>query len=462
MNKKRFIRLFLGAILICIAFFIGVYEHFFESVPEDGLGLPRVASLSPVVSCDPELEEKLMSEEPLHIRKGDTLSHVLKCANIPSAQVHSIIKALKSNFNPKDLKPQHALVITTAPSEEKGMREVLTLSIRPNFREEIIIVQQEDGSYKSEKKNRQIKQETRVAQGTIQSSLYIDAGKHGVPNKILHELIRVFSYQVDFQRNVKPGDCFELMYDIFVDEENEAALAGELLYASLKIGQSTLYIYRHKHKNGDTAFYNEKGESIKKAILQTPVDGARITSKFGNRKDPFKGYTKMHRGLDFGVPSRTPVMAAGNGIVEQAGWFGGYGKYVRLRHANNFKTAYAHLSSFARGLHVGKTVKQGQVIAYSGSTGRSTAPHLHYEVLKGNQQINPQLVKKIPGTSRLNGEEFRRFQSHKTGADKLYLALLTAPPPIPMEKKEREGPYFAEATQDQKARDNPQSVKMGS
>lgn len=423
MSRNHIIRIVLSCLFIVLAIIIATYEHFFDIVPSDGLGLPSIETAATVASCDPDIAEKLMAEEPLHIRSGDTLSHVLKCANIPSTQVHSVINALRKDFNPRNLKPQHEIAITTAPSEKEGERELLSLSIRPTFEEEIIVAQQEDGTYKSEKKKRNIKQEVKIAQGMIESSLYMDAAQQGVPNKILHEMIRVLSYQIDFQRNVKSGDGFEVMYEVQTDEDSKNTVAGDLVYACLKLNGSPVYIYRYKHKDGDIGFYNENGESIKKAILQTPVDGARISSGYGNRKHPILGYTKLHKGVDFAVPIGAPIMAAGDGVVEKAGWFGGYGKYVRLRHSGNFKTAYAHLSRFAKGLHVGKRVKQGDIIAFSGSTGSSTGPHLHYEVLRGDRQINPRSIKKIPGTSKLNGDVLRQFKQEKSQLDKLYLAL---------------------------------------
>lgn len=426
MNKYRFLRFFLGFCFISLAVLIATYESLFFELPGEKIVKSAVDKVTVMSTCDPQIKEKIKSQHPIHIRAGDTLSHVLKCANILPTQVNAVIGALRSNFNPRNLKPEHELMITTSPSEKKGWKNLLNLTIRPTFEEEVIVAQQEDGSYKSKKKMRKIKTERRAVEGKIHSSLYMDAANLGVPGKILHEMIRVLSYEVDFQRSVKAGDGFEIMYDVQVDEDSGVTVAGELLYACLKYNGSPLLIYRFQHKNGDVNYYNEKGESIKKAILRTPVDGARISSGFGRRKHPILGFTRMHKGVDFAVPRGTPIMAAGDGVVEKAGWVGGYGKYIRIRHTvGNFKTAYAHLSRYAKGIRVGKRVKQGEIIGYSGSTGLAKGPHLHYEVHKNNRHINPRSLKKFPGVFRLKGSELKTFKKGKTKMNKIYLALMS-------------------------------------
>jgi murein DD-endopeptidase MepM/ murein hydrolase activator NlpD len=223
-------------------------------------------------------------------------------------------------------------------------------------------------------------------------------------------MIRAFSYDVDFQRDIQPGDKFEVMYERLVDKTGQVVREGDILFASMTLSDDIMPIYRYTDGAGNPDYYNPKGESVRKALLRTPVDGAKITSGFGMRMHPILGFTKMHKGVDFSVRTGTPVMAAGSGTIDYAGAFGAYGYYVRIKHDAIHSTAYAHLSRFAQGIRVGKHVTQGQTVAFSGATGRATGPHLHYEVLVNNAQVNPMSVKFQSG-NKLTGGELQRFMN---------------------------------------------------
>jgi murein DD-endopeptidase MepM/ murein hydrolase activator NlpD len=242
--------------------------------------------------------------------------------------------------------------------------------------------------------------------GTIQSSLFDAAISQGVPVGMLTEMIRIFSYDVDFQRDIQPDDQFELMFERGADKKSP----GKLLYASMILSGKPLALYRYEDQQGGVDYYNRDGESVRKALLRTPVDGAKISSGFGRRFHPILHYTTQHKGVDFAVMTGTPVMAAGAGTIETAGSNGSYGLYVKIQHDGAHATAYAHLSRLAPGIRPGHHVSQGQTIAFSGSTGRSTGPHLHYEVLVNEQQANPTSVKFQTGR-KLGGKELTRFQS---------------------------------------------------
>jgi murein DD-endopeptidase MepM/ murein hydrolase activator NlpD len=255
--------------------------------------------------------------------------------------------------------------------------------------------------------------------GTIQSSLFEAAVDQGVPVAILDEMIKVFSYDVDFQRDIQPDDQFELIYE----KGAEKKAAGKLLFASMTLSGKQIGLYRYTDQQGVTDFYTKDGESAKKALLKTPVDGAKISSGFGRRFHPILHYTTQHKGIDFAVMTGTPVMAAGNGVVETAGTNGSYGLYVKIKHDATHETAYAHLSRLAPGIRPGRPVSQGQTIGLSGSTGRSTGPHLHYEVLVDEDQVNPMSVKFQSGR-KLGGKELLRFK----GLEKEDGALLSQTP----------------------------------
>ncbi len=243
----------------------------------------------------------------------------------------------------------------------------------------------------------------------IPSSLYQTAIDSGIPVKMVSEIIQAFSYDIDFQRDIHRGDKLDVVFERMHTDKNITTGIGQMQYASLILDGESFTIYRHTSADGFTGYYNAKGESVRKALLKTPINGAHVTSGFGMRMHPLLGYSKMHKGIDFGAPTGTPIYAAGDGVIEEAGHKGGYGNYVRLRHNNTYATAYGHASRIAKGIHPGAHVRQGQVIAYVGSTGASTGPHLHYEILSAGSQINPSGVKFRTGQT-LSGKEYIAFR----------------------------------------------------
>jgi murein DD-endopeptidase MepM/ murein hydrolase activator NlpD len=243
----------------------------------------------------------------------------------------------------------------------------------------------------------------------------------GIPHRILGEAIKYLSFDIDFQREIQPGDGFEMMFERYYDEKGVAAKEGALHYISMTLSGKPYMLYRYASGN-DVDFYTAKGESVRKALLKTPMDGAKITSKFGNRHHPILGYTKMHKGVDFGAAPGTPIQAAGEGTVEIAAFNGAYGNYVKIRHSSGYSTAYAHMSRFGAGTKKGVKVRQGQIIGYVGSTGRSTGPHLHYEIIVNNNQVNPLSVK-MPSGKKLAGKELTGFNVAKAETDNQLAAL---------------------------------------
>ena len=243
---------------------------------------------------------------------------------------------------------------------------------------------------------------------TISSSLYQDGVKKGLPLSILADAIRLYSFDIDFQRDIQKNTQFEISYEILINEERNEITYGQINFINLIIQNRELEYYIFKSDDGLYDYFNKKGKNVKKSLLKTPLDGARLSSSFGIRKHPISGYNKLHKGVDFAAPKGTPVYAGGNGVVEYAGNNGGYGKYIRIRHNNEYKTAYAHLSGFKKGISKGKRVNQGDTIGYVGSTGKSTGPHLHYEIMFQNKQINPMKMK-LPSGKTLKGEELKKF-----------------------------------------------------
>ena len=248
------------------------------------------------------------------------------------------------------------------------------------------------------------------AQGVIDDSIYRAANANDIPDLALAEYIRVMGFSVDFQREIRSGDAFELLYEQQVDQITGEIIATELHYAGLLLSGKQLGFYRYDHDGSRVGWYDRAGNSAARTLIRTPISGARLSSSFGMRKHPISGYNAMHRGVDFAAPTGTPIIAAGSGVITEAGWYGSYGRYIRIRHNSTYDTAYAHMSRIARGVRPGARVEQGQVIGYVGSTGRSTGPHLHYEIMVNNRKVNP-LTVSLPTGERIPPELLEGFTS---------------------------------------------------
>lgn len=375
----------------------------------------QTAGIAP--KSDSEMED--LASRPIQTvvaaRNGDTLMDILLRAGVERMEAVKAIDALREIFDPRALKVGQKVTVTfERPSHGIGSGPFHAVTLQPDPRRLVSAKRDENGYAVRETKRKETMELVRAG-GVIRSSLFESARAGGVPSTVLVEMIKAFSYDVDFQRDIQPGDRFEVMFERFVDNKGQTIRTGELLFANLTLSGTPTPIYRYVDASGHPDYYNLKGESVRKALLRTPVDGVRITSSFGMRRHPILGYSKMHKGVDFGVTTGTPVMAAGDGVIDMAGDNGSYGNYVRIRHDDRHATAYAHLSRIAQGVRKGARVRQGQIIAYSGSTGRSTGPHLHYEVLVSNQQVNPLSVKFQSGT-KLAGRDLSRFQTamHET------------------------------------------------
>ena len=254
-----------------------------------------------------------------------------------------------------------------------------------------------------------------VVKNTITNNLYSSAIKVDIEPNIIVEFARIFGFEVDFQRDIRKGDWFEIYYEKFVDDNNEVKDTGKIIYASMFVNGEEINLYNFKYKN-DEEYYDIKGKSITKSLMKTPINGARLSSSFGMRKHPILGYNKMHRGTDFAAPSGTPIMASGSGTVTRARWCGGGGNCVKIKHNSSYETIYAHMKSFAKGIKEGRKVKQGQIIGYVGSTGLSTGPHLHYEVIVNGKKVNSQKLK-LPSGKILKGEARKEFELKRIKID---------------------------------------------
>ena len=259
---------------------------------------------------------------------------------------------------------------------------------------------------------------------TITDSLYSSAVRLDIKPNIIIEFARLYGFQVDFQRDVWKDDSFQIIYEEYLNEQNKIVDTGEIIFANLNLQNTDLQLYKYDFEKNKTDYFDENGKSIRKTLMKTPINGARLSSSYGKRKHPILGYTKMHTGTDFAAPKGTPIMASGDGKVTKAGWCGGGGNCVKIKHNSTYQTIYAHMSKFGRGIKKGVRVKQGQIIGYVGSTGMSTGPHLHYEVIENGKKINSQTLK-LPSGRILKGEERKRFEVSKIKIDVLKSNLIS-------------------------------------
>ncbi len=259
---------------------------------------------------------------------------------------------------------------------------------------------------------------------SITNSLYNSAINLNIKPNIIIEFARLYGFQVDFQRDVWKNDSFQIIYEAFVNEKNQIIDTGDIIFANLNLQNTDLQLYRYEYEKNKIDYFDENGKSIKKTLMKTPINGARLSSSFGKRKHPILGYTKMHLGTDFAAPKGTPIMASGDGKVLKAGWCGGGGNCIKIKHNSTYQTVYAHLSKFGKGIKKGARVKQGQIIGYVGSTGLSTGPHLHYEVIENGKKINSQKLK-LPSGKILKDEDRKKFEVSKIKIDVLKSELIS-------------------------------------
>ena len=344
----------------------------------------------------------------VELKSGNTLSGLLISAGLRRTEAADVVGAFSDAFDPRRIRAGQKISLEFLADPNTDHSEFVGLEYEPTNREIVLLERLGDGFIAS-KKEKVLSLNTHQANGVINDSLYMAGVRAGLPVPVLIDLIHAYSWDVDFQRDIRKGDAFSILYEVMQDTDGTTVAYGDVLYAEINLSGTSLPIYRYTTTDGTTDYFDDKGRSAKKTLMRTPIDGARLSSSFGNRKHPILGYNKMHKGVDFAAPRGTPIYAAGDGVVDYAGWNGGYGKYVRIRHNGEYSTAYAHMKAIKKGVGKGKRVRQGQVIGYLGSTGRSTGPHLHYEILKNKKQVNPMKVK-MPSGLKLEGAEFARFQ----------------------------------------------------
>jgi len=358
-------------------------------------------------------------ERPVRMRRGDTLMNVLMGAGVSRQIAHEAITALRTVFDPRRFRTGQEIILVFTTD---GADRFVGFRFDPEAERTVTVTRADDGSFSADEAAKVLSKDLVRTSGEIDSSLFEAGVDAGVPTQVMFQLIQLYSFDVDFQRDVWAGDAFEVMFENLEDEDGQVLSHGDILYASLTLRGQVLRLYRFTPANGRTDYFNEHGESMRKMLMRTPIDGARLTSTYGRRRHPILGYTRMHRGIDFAAPRGTPIYAAGDGTVTSAGRNGAYGRYIEIRHNSSYSTAYAHLNGIANGVSRGIRVTQGQVIGYVGSTGRSTGPHLHYEIHRNGHSINP-LNLRMAGGEKLKGKDLDSFASARLEIDARYASL---------------------------------------
>ncbi len=376
-------------------------------------------------------------EKELTVSKGDTFISLISSLGLDYNQAHALYSKFKKIYDPASLRIGQKIIVSL--TEDIQTHEMLSLDsivIEPKSGQRYILERNDQNEYIAKAEKDELLEEINNASGTIQGSLSVSMRKQGVPGKIVAKFSNIFGQSVDFRRDVHNGDKFEVIYENHITPSGEVIKTGNILYAGLVLRKTRIELYRFADKNGNVDYYNEKGLAMKRTLHRKPLafQRARISSPFGKRRHPILKRTIVHWGVDYAAPSGTAIYAGGDGVVQVAKYNGGYGNYIKIRHNSEYSTAYGHMKSFAKGIRPGVRVKQGQVIGYVGSTGRSTGPHLHYEVVQNGRRVNPLKIKAAAGEN-LAGNNLTKFKQQVAELKQTYKTMFAQNEPAKMAEK---------------------------
>ncbi|PHR92375.1 MAG: peptidase M23 [Robiginitomaculum sp.] len=369
----------------------------------------------------------------LSLKSGQSLGPLLQKNNVDPNTAYAATQAFSTAYNPKNLRVGQKINLYFNADNT----EFTGLTLKPNKESTIFVDRLPDGSFKARNITAEFQKELVRVDSQIENSLYLDAQALGAPDKVIAQFAQIYAHSVDFQRDIRAGDKFELLFEVYRDHRGNTIKAGDLVYTSFSPRSKTSSYYLYAKSNGREGYYDQSGKGAKRMLMRTPVNGARLSSRYGTRRHPVLGYRKKHKGVDFAAPRGTPIMAAGSGTIVRASRYGSFGNYVRIRHSDSYSTAYAHMSKFARGIKKGRRVIQGQTIGYVGATGRVTGAHLHYEVLKNGRQINPMSLSTLSGKP-LKKAEIPAFKKRAAEIDLLRTNAPSAIEPAPILSAELE------------------------
>ncbi|EMH80527.1 metalloendopeptidase-like membrane protein [alpha proteobacterium HIMB114] len=411
LNKKNLKFIISGLIFLIISAFFFLNQNYYNKNKEIKNYVEFKGELINFHSLIKGKIQNQHNKKTIGIKKGQSLNSILSEAGASQKEIFNISKILRQYISLKKINTNQIFEVLT----NKDNGEIIRLTVNLDNINSLHIFKK-DNKFVANKIEKVLYKKTVLGEGLIKSSLFQAAQKENIDAEVVVDFARIFGFEIDFQRDIRKNDIFQIVYDKYVDDDGELQKNGEIIYAYMKNRGREIALYRFVDQKGIPGYYQTNGKSIEKALMKTPINGARLSSTYGMRKHPILGYNKMHRGTDFAAPKGTPIMASGSGIIEMAKWNGAYGKYIRIRHNSKYKTAYAHLNGYARGIKRGAKVRQGQIIGYVGSTGRSTGPHLHYEVLVNGKRRNSQRLK-LPSGRTLKGEDREKFEISRIKID---------------------------------------------
>ena len=357
------------------------------------------------------------------VNPGDSLKKILSEIELSSFEQKKILDLILSNKIKLNLREDQKVIFEI---DNLGTKKIKKITIPIDKKKYLIISNNNKNLLEYTELTKELRMGTTYKENFIKSSLYKSAIEKKIDPNIIVKFAQIYGFEVDFQRDIRKNDSFQIVYEEFKNEENKIVDYGNILYANLILQGRPIELYYYNSKeNKINDHFDSNGQSIKKTLMKTPINGARLSSSYGMRKHPILGYNKMHQGTDFAAPMGTPIMASGTGKILKAGWCGGGGNCVKIRHNSTYSTVYAHMSKFARGIKKGVRVSQGQIIGYVGSTGMSTGPHLHYEVIKNGKKINSQTLK-LPSGKKLKGKQREQFELVKIKIDVLKAELINS------------------------------------
>jgi murein DD-endopeptidase MepM/ murein hydrolase activator NlpD len=354
----------------------------------------------------------------LKVRNGDSIQRILYDQKISPTEVNNVLSALRREYNVGTLRNDQKVYLIV--KREKNGNFVSRLTVNIDNITSVHVFLNKDNVYETKRVTKILTKKNHLVETTIDRGIYRTAKQSGIENSIVAQFARLYGFEVDFQRDLKKNDKIKIFYERYLDDDGVSQRTGNIIYSEITNVERNIVLYRYEYPNGSIAYFTPEGKSIEKSLMRTPINGAKLSSRYGFRIHPILGYNQMHQGTDFAAPIGTPVMASGAGTVEYSGWKGGYGKFISIRHSPVYQTNYAHLQDYAKGMRRGTKVQQGQVIGYLGSTGSSTGPHLHYEVVVNGRKENSQTLK-LPSAAPLEGNNKNFFEIQKRNIDNLIL-----------------------------------------
>ena len=353
-------------------------------------------------------------------RNGDSIQRILYDQKISPTEVNNVLNALRREYNVGTLRNDQKVYLVV--KREKNGNFVSRLTVNIDNITTVHVFLNKDNVYETKRVTKILTKKNHLVETTIDRGIYRTAKQSGIENSIVAQFARLYGFEVDFQRDLKKNDKIKIFYERYLDDDGVSQKTGNIIYSEITNVEKNIILYRYEYPNGSIAYFTPEGKSIEKSLMRTPINGAKLSSRYGFRIHPIIGYNQMHQGTDFAAPTGTPIMASGSGTIEYSGWKGGYGKFISIRHSPVYQTNYAHLQDYAKGIRRGIKVQQGQVIGYLGSTGSSTGPHLHYEVVVNGRKENSQTLK-LPSAAPLEGNNKNFFEIQKRNIDNLILEV---------------------------------------